>query len=147
MQDATAVRATSADRYTIGVDFGTLDKVAISEALDGLGVDYVEGGWPGANPTDDAFFAAPPKLRRARLTAFGMTRRAGRSAENDPGLNALFSSGVRVLCLVGKTWDFNVETALGKNGTELTVDIRGKKIPTKVAKMPFVEPNYWRVPE
>ena len=98
---------------TQGVDFGTLDKVAIAEALDGLGVDYIEGGWPGANPTDDAFFATPPTLRRARLTAFGMTRRAGRSAENDPGLNTLFASGARVLCMVGKTWDFNVETALG----------------------------------
>ena len=98
---------------TQGVDFGTLDKVAIAEALDGLGIDYIEGGWPGANPTDDAFFATPPKLRRARLTAFGMTRRAGRSAENDPGLNALFASGASVLCMVGKTWDFNVEAALG----------------------------------
>jgi 2-isopropylmalate synthase len=98
---------------TQGVDFGVADKVAIAEALDHLGLDYVEGGWPGANPTDDAFFASAPSLKTARLTAFGMTRRSGRSAGNDPGLAALFSSPARVLCLVGKTWDFHVDTALG----------------------------------
>ena len=74
---------------TVGVDFTAADKVAIARELDGLGIDYVEGGWPGANPTDDAFFADAPELRHARLTAFGMTCRAGRSADNDPGLNAL----------------------------------------------------------
>ena len=65
---------------TQGVDFGVSDKLAIAIALDGLGVDYIEGGFPGANPTDDAFFADPPVLRNARLVAFGMTRRPGRSA-------------------------------------------------------------------
>ena len=69
---------------TRGVDFSVRDKTAIAEALDMLGVDYIEGGWPGANPTDDAFFAAPPALKTAKFTAFGMTRRPGRSAENDP---------------------------------------------------------------
>ena len=54
------------------------DMRAIAEALDGLGIDYVEGGWPGANPTDDAFFAKPPRLKHAKFCAFGMTRRAGR---------------------------------------------------------------------
>jgi 2-isopropylmalate synthase len=98
---------------TSGVDFGPADKAAIARELDRLGIDYIEGGWPGANPTDDAFFKAPPKLSRARLTAFGMTRRSGRSAGNDPGLAALLDSGVRLGCLVGKTWDFHVETALG----------------------------------
>jgi 2-isopropylmalate synthase len=98
---------------TSGVDFGPADKAAIAAALDRLGIDYIEGGWPGANPTDNAFFEAPPKLGRARLSAFGMTRRAGRSAGNDPGLAALIGSGARVGCLVGKTWDFHVETALG----------------------------------
>jgi hypothetical protein len=63
---------------TQGIDFSAADKVVIAEELDRLGIDYVEGGWPGANPTDDAFFAAPPKFARARLTAFGMTRRVGR---------------------------------------------------------------------
>ena len=98
---------------TQGVDFGVADKAAIAQALDRLGIDYIEGGWPGANPTDDAFFAALPRVTHARITAFGMTRRPGRSAANDPGLAALLSSPARVLCLVGKTWDFHVTTALG----------------------------------
>ena len=66
-------------QQTQGVDFSTEDKIAIAKALDTLGIDYIEGGWPGANPTDSAFFANPPLLRTARLTAFGMTKRAGRS--------------------------------------------------------------------
>ncbi len=98
---------------TQGVDFSPADKVAIAQALDTLGVDYVEGGWPGANPTDDAFFADPPRLQRARLSAFGMTRRPGRSADNDPGLAAVLGAGADVACLVGKTWDFQVRVALG----------------------------------
>src|SRR5512144_2914754 len=97
---------------TQGVDFGVPDKQAIALALDQLGLDYVEGGWPGANPTDNAFFAAPPALHKAKLSAFGMTRRAGRSAENDPGLAAVLGSGADAACLVGKTWDFQVEVAL-----------------------------------
>ena len=59
-----------------GVDFSVDDKIRIAEALDALGIDYVEGGWPGANPTDSAFFASAPRLRRAKLTAFGMTKRS-----------------------------------------------------------------------
>jgi 2-isopropylmalate synthase len=98
---------------TQGVDFGAPDKAAIARELDLLGIDYIEGGWPGANPTDDALFAKPPALSHARLTAFGMTRRSGRSAENDPGLAAVIGSGARVATLVGKTWDFHVEVALG----------------------------------
>lgn len=98
---------------TRGVDFNVSDKIGIARALDDLGIDYVEGGWPGANPTDDAFFADLPKLKHARMAAFGMTRRAGRSAENDPGLSALFGTGARVVCMVGKTWDFQVKVALG----------------------------------
>ena len=97
---------------TQGVDFNASDKALIAEELDRLGVDYIEGGWPGANPTDDAFFDSPPKLKRACLTAFGMTRRAGRSSDNDPGLNALLDSGTRAICMVGKTWDFHVDVAL-----------------------------------
>ena len=97
---------------TQGVDFSSADKVAIAEELDRLGIDYVEGGWPGANPTDDAFFAAPPKLKNARLAAFGMTRRAGRSTENDPGLNAILNVKTDAVCMVGKAWDFHVDVAL-----------------------------------
>jgi 2-isopropylmalate synthase len=98
---------------THGVDFSTPDKAAIALALDALGLDYIEGGWPGANPTDDAFFADPPRLGRARLCAFGMTRRAGRSADNDPGLRALLQAEAPVAVLVGKSWDFQCQVALG----------------------------------
>jgi 2-isopropylmalate synthase len=97
---------------TVGVDFGPADKEAIAREMDAVGIDYIEGGWPGANPTDDAFFANPPKLKRSRLVAFGMTRRAGRSAANDPGLAALTGAGAKVVCMVGKTWDFHVKVAL-----------------------------------
>ena len=99
-------------QQTRGVDFTVADKIAIARALDALGVAYVEGGWPGANPTDDRFFAEPPKLEQARLVAFGMTRRPGRSAENDPGLAAILDARVPAVCLVGKTWDFHVDVAL-----------------------------------
>jgi len=109
---------------TQGVDFTAADKVALAVELDRVGIDYVEGGWPGANPTDDAFFDEAPELARARLTAFGMTRRAGRSADNDPGLAALFASGVGVLCLVGKCWDFHVDVALGVSLDENVAMIR-----------------------
>src|SRR5271156_6167263 len=85
-----------------GVDFTLADKQAIARELDKLGVDMIEGGWPGASPGDDMFFAALPKLKHAEFAAFGMTRRAGRSAENDPGLAALLESGAPAICLVGK---------------------------------------------
>jgi 2-isopropylmalate synthase len=97
---------------TQGVDFSANDKAVIARELDGLGIDYIEGGWPGANPTDDAFFADPPALKRARLAAFGMTRRPGRSTANDPGLNGLLGAGTPVVTMVGKTWDFHVDVAL-----------------------------------
>jgi 2-isopropylmalate synthase len=97
---------------TRGVDFSRADKIAIANALDEIGIDYIEAGWPGANPTDDAFFGKPPKLKNAKLVSFGMTRRGGRSAANDPGLNAVIDADVDAACLVGKTWDFHVKTAL-----------------------------------
>ncbi|MFZ9414438.1 MAG: citramalate synthase, partial [Alphaproteobacteria bacterium] len=112
---------------TQGVDFGVADKRAIAEALDGLGIDYVEGGWPGANPTDDAFFAAAPRFGHARFAAFGMTRRAGRSAENDPGLSAVIGSGAPVVTLFGKAWDFHLREALGVELAE-GVDMVGGSI-------------------
>ena len=76
---------------TQGVDFSVEDKRQIALALDGLGLDYVEGGWPGANPTDTAFFAERPPLKTARFTAFGMTKRSGRSAGNDPARRWAFT--------------------------------------------------------
>ena len=98
---------------TSGVDFSPKDKDAIARELDRLGVDFIEGGWPGANPTDDSFFENLPDLKRARIAAFGMTRRAGRSADNDPGLAALLATGARAVCMVGKAWDYHVDVALG----------------------------------
>ncbi|MBT4888847.1 MAG: citramalate synthase [Rhodospirillales bacterium] len=98
---------------TQGVDFSTQDKAAIARELDAIGIDFIEGGWPGANPTDDSFFAELPKLNSSKFTAFGMTRRPGRSAENDPGLNALLNVKTDMICMVGKTWDFHVDVALG----------------------------------
>jgi 2-isopropylmalate synthase len=65
------------------VDFSAEEKRQILASLDDVGVDYIEGGWPGANPTDTDFFKNPPKLFHARLSAFGMTRRAGQSVGND----------------------------------------------------------------
>ncbi len=103
---------------TQGVDFTIADKRAIARELDQIGIDYIEGGWPGANPTDDGFFGEPPKLKSATFTAFGMTRRAGRSVANDPGLSAVLNAGTPAVCLVGKTWDFHVEVALGVSNDE-----------------------------
>lgn len=99
-------------QQTQGVQFSTADKQAIARALDALGVDYIEGGWPGANPTDSDFFACAPTTR-ATMTAFGMTKRAGRSAENDDVLAGVLDAATPAVCLVGKTHEFHVATALG----------------------------------
>jgi 2-isopropylmalate synthase len=97
---------------TQGVDFSVEDKRQIALALDDLGVDYIEGGWPGANPTDTAFFAERPSLKHARFTAFGMTKRAGRSAANDPSLAPVLEAATDAVCLVGKSSAFQVKVAL-----------------------------------
>ena len=99
-------------QQTQGVQFSAAEKTEIAQMLDQLGVDYIEGGWPGANPTDSDFFAAAPKTR-ATMTAFGMTKRAGRSAENDDVLAAVTNAGTPAVCLVGKTHPFHVREALG----------------------------------
>ena len=103
---------------TLGVAFSTQDKRLIAERLDTLGIDYIEGGYPGANPTDTAFFENPPELANAKLVAFGMTKRAGRSASNDPGFAALLNAGAPAVCLVAKSWDYHVELALGISNEE-----------------------------
>lgn len=95
-----------------GVDFTLADKLAIARALDAFGIDYIEGGWPGANPKDDAFFAEKPATKTSKISAFGMTRKNGRSADNDPGLAALLQTETPSICIVGKAWDFHIEKAL-----------------------------------
>ncbi|MBE3640506.1 citramalate synthase [Mangrovicoccus algicola] len=99
-------------QQTHGVQFSTEEKIRIAGVLDSLGIDYIEGGWPGANPTDSAFFAARPETS-ATFTAFGMTKRAGRSAENDEVLAGVLDARTPAVCLVGKAHDFHVTEALG----------------------------------
>ncbi len=103
---------------TTGVDFSIEDKRRIAEVLDSLGIDYIEGGYPGANAPDTALFAARPQLQNARFTAFGMTKRAGRSVSNDPGFQATLNSGADAICLVAKAWDYHVRVALGITNEE-----------------------------
>ncbi len=98
---------------TQGIDFSVVDKQEIIKQLDLLGIDYIEAGFPGANPTDDNLFSALPELKKSKIVAFGMTRRAATSAANDPGLNALVNSGANTACIFGKTWDFQATEALG----------------------------------
>src|SRR5262249_5867789 len=108
---------------TNGVDFTLHDKLAIAKMLDELGLDYVEGGYPGANPTDTQLFGEPRKLA-ATFTAFGMTRRPGRSASNDPGLAALLQAKADAICFVAKSWDYHVRVALETTGEENLASIR-----------------------
>ena len=97
---------------TAGIEFSLEDKISIARLLEDLGVDYIEGGYPGANPVDTEFFERK-RTTRARFTAFGMTKRAGRSAANDPGIQALLNSRADATCFVAKSWASQVEMALG----------------------------------
>ncbi len=97
---------------TTGVDFSLEDKRRIAVLLDELGVDYVEGGYPGANPTDTEFFKKK-RTQNAKFAAFGMTQRAGRSAANDPGVAGLIDAEADTITFVAKTWDYHVHVALG----------------------------------
>ena len=108
---------------TSGVDFTLADKLAIAGMLDELGIDYIEGGYPGANPTDTELFGTPRKFN-ATFTAFGMTRRPGRSASNDPGLAAVLAAKTDAICLVAKTWDYHVRIALETTKEENLASIR-----------------------
>jgi len=96
---------------TNGVDFTPTDKLAIMRMLDELGIDYIEGGYPGANPADTQLFAEPHMLH-STFTAFGMVRRPGRSTSNDPGLAALLDAKAAAICFVAKAWDYHVKVAL-----------------------------------
>jgi 2-isopropylmalate synthase len=99
-------------QQTTGVNFSVSDKMIITQLLNDLGIDYIEGGWPGANPTDNDFFSRDLKLNNSKLTAFGMTRKPGRSVENDPGLNSLINTSASCVCIVGKSSLFHVKNAL-----------------------------------
>ena len=100
-------------QQTQGVTFSLDDKLRISQLLADIGIDYIEGGWPGANPVDSEFFDKRVELGKTRLVAFGMTKRFGRSVENDETLAQIISAGTSVVCLVGKSHDFHVKKALG----------------------------------
>jgi len=115
---------------TNGVDFTLADKISIATMLDDLGIDYVEGGYPGANPTDTDFFSKGRDLK-TKFTAFGMTRRPGRSASNDPGLVALLDAKADAICFVAKSWDYHVRVALE---TTLEENLASIKDSVKAAK-------------
>ncbi len=108
---------------TNGVDFTLTDKIAIIRMLDELGIDYVEGGYPGANPTDTQLFSEP-RMLHTTFTAFGMTRRPGRSTSNDPGLAALLEAKAEAICFVAKSWDYHVRVALETTLEENLASIR-----------------------
>jgi len=97
-----------------GLSFSVEDKIKIARLLDGFGVRYIEGGYPGANPKDEEFFrrASELKLKQARLTAFGSTRRTGSTAANDANLQALVKAGTPAVAIFGKTWLLHVTDVL-----------------------------------
>jgi len=115
---------------TNGVDFTLHDKLAVVAMLDDLGIDYIEGGYPGANPTDTQLFAEPRKLR-STFTAFGMVRRPGRSTSNDPGLADLLNAEAKAICFVAKSWDYHVRVALN---TTLEDNLTAVKESVRAAK-------------
>ena len=100
--------------------------------MDDLGVDYIEGGYPGANATDTAFFGERPSLKNAAFTAFGMIKRAGRSVSNDGGFQAIIQSQSDAVCLVAKSWDYHVRVALGISNQE-NLDAIAQSIEAAVA--------------
>jgi 2-isopropylmalate synthase len=104
-------------QQTPGIDFSLEDKLLVMSMLDKLGVDYIEGGYPGGNPTDTTLFAETRKTK-ATFTAFGMTKRAGRSVSNDAGLQTLLQANAKAICFVAKSWDYHVRVALGCTNTE-----------------------------
>ena len=97
---------------TAGIEFSLEDKIRIAGLLEEIGVDYIEGGYPGANVVDDAFFAEP-RTKHAIFTAFGMTKRSGRSVGNDPGVQAILNSKASAACFVGKSSSHQVTLTLG----------------------------------
>lgn len=109
-----------------GVAFSLVDKLKIVQQLDALGVDYIEGGYPLSNPKDEAFFHEARKLslRQAKVCAFGMTRRRGVSAADDPGMRALVAAQSPIVTIVGKSWDLHVDEVLRVSRDENVAMIR-----------------------
>lgn len=115
-----------------GVDFTLADKLRLIDLSGRLGLDYIEAGYPGANPTDTALFAETRETP-ARLTAFGMTRRPGRSAANDPGLNATLEARADAVCLVAKASAYQVRVALEAEEGENLAAIRDSVLAARKA--------------
>jgi 2-isopropylmalate synthase len=109
--DTTLRDGTQGEAVSFSVD----DKLVIMQKLDELGIDYIEGGWPGSNPKDRDFFARARevKLKHAKLTAFGSTRFARNPVEKDPNVLELIGAGTPAISVFGKTWDLHVHRALG----------------------------------
>ena len=97
-----------------GINFSVSDKIKIIKLLDALGIDYIEAGWPGANPVDEEVFREIEnlKLKSARITAFGCTKKPKVRPEDDKVLNMLLSANTEIITIFGKTWDFHVTEAL-----------------------------------
>src|SRR5579863_7542252 len=109
--DTTLRDGTQGEAVSFSVD----DKLVIAQKLDELGIDYIEGGWPNSNPKDKEFFkrAKEVKLKHARLTAFGSTRFAKNSVDQDPNVRALLDAETPTVSIFGKSWDLHVHRALG----------------------------------
>ncbi|MBU0952774.1 MAG: citramalate synthase [Elusimicrobia bacterium] len=98
-----------------GISFSSEDRIKIAKALDEFGIDYIEGGWPGSNPNDESFFREmnkSVKLKKAKLVAFGSTRRKGNSAQDDINLDGIVKSKTEYAAIFGKSWDLHVIHAL-----------------------------------
>lgn len=110
-----------------GLSLTVEDKLRVAQQLDHLGVHYIEGGWPGANPKDDEFFARAPgelDLEHSQLVAFGATRRAGSRAEDDETLGNLVKANTPTVCIVAKAWDYHVAEALNATLDEAVAMVR-----------------------
>jgi len=109
--DTTLRDGTQGESVSFSVD----DKIVIAQKLDELGIDYIEGGWPGSNPKDKEFFerAKELKLHHAKLTAFGATRFAKNPVEEDRNVAALLAANTPVISIFGKSWELHTRRAIG----------------------------------
>jgi 2-isopropylmalate synthase len=121
------------------INFSVADKCRIAEELDALGVDFIEGGWPGSNPRDVAFFneVRSLKLRHARITAFGATRRSSLSCETDPSIQSLIEANTPVVTIFGKSWELHVREAL-RISLEENLEIIADSVRYLSARVPLV---------